>query len=254
MMSDRLKLINEYVNNNVFVSFSELCSHFGVSSATMRRDLIELDKRGLLQRVHGGAKSIVHLQTEEPSLDIRREMNIEAKRRIAEYCLPMIKDGDSVVLDSSSTVYELARFLSESNLHITVITNDLYIGCILAPHPIIDLFMVGGVIRKGYYTSLGMFAENVWKQLHADKLFLGVDAINPSLGLMNYRIEEITSKRLMLDCCNEKYVLCDCSKFQTTAVLQICGFDSIDAIITDKNLSDSILAQFNSIGTPVIRA
>jgi DeoR family transcriptional regulator of aga operon/DeoR family fructose operon transcriptional repressor len=77
------------------------------------------------------------------------------------------------------------------------------IAYIIAPHPEIELIFVGGYIRPGFFTSMGMFAESMWKQLHADKLFLGVDAIHPVDGILNYRTEEISCKRLMLNSSKE---------------------------------------------------
>ncbi len=242
MYTSRLKELLEYINKNTTVSLSELSTVFSVSGATIRRDVARLDEMGMVERFHGIVKSKIYAQRDEPPYDVRVNMYLEEKIRISENAFQSINDGDSIFLDSSTTVLELAKLLSNSNKNITVITNDIQIAYILSPHPVIDLVVVGGTIRKGYYTSIGFLAENLWKDLYADKLFLGVDAISPQLGMMNYRVEELPCKKLMLS--NSKYhtVLCDHTKFSTSAVLKICDFADIDLVITGTELDASIIS------------
>ena len=235
----RSKEILEYANRQGYASLLELCERFQVSSATMRRDVTNLAERGLVTRLHGAVKSKMDEQRQEPPYSERINMETEEKRRIAERALQEIHSGDSIILDSSTTVVELARLLAKSSLDITVITNDVEIAYILAPHPIIELICVGGYIRKGYYTSIGFFAESLWKELHADKLFMGVDAVNEEYGMMNYRIEEISCKKLMLKHSKQHYVLCDHTKFSASAVLQICPLPEVDLLITGSELDES---------------
>ena len=233
---ERSKELLDYINAHGYVSFSELCREFQVSSATMRRDLTSLAESGKVTRLHGAVKSKIDEQKEEPPYSERINMAIEEKRKIAQRAFLEIRDGDSIILDSSTTVVELAKLLAQSSLNVTVITNDVEIAYILAPHPIIELICVGGYIRKGYYTSIGFFAENLWKELHADKLFMGVDAVNPEYGMMNYRIEELSCKKLMLEHSKQHFVLCDHTKFSSSAVLQICPTSAVDLLITGTEL------------------
>ncbi len=247
MRSDRIQKLLSYIDQHGYVSFSDLCHEFKVSSATMRRDLTTLAQKGLIERMHGAVKSMIDDQKYEPPYSERINMNLEEKRRIVERAMTEIKNGDSIILDSSTTVCELAKLLANSSLSITVMTNDIEIAYILAPHPTIELITVGGYIRKGYYTSTGFFAENLWKELHADKLFLGVDAVDPKYGMMNYRIEEMSCKRLMIERAKECVVLCDHTKFTASAVLQICPFDKVDKVITGTELDSSIMSGMRRI-------
>ena len=244
----RAKELLEYINKHGYASLSELCREFQVSSATMRRDLTELDERGLVTRMHGAVKSKIDEQMHEPPYAERINMEIQEKKRIAQRAFREIREGDSIILDSSTTVVELAKLLAQSTLPITVITNDIEIAYILAPHPIIELICVGGYIRKGYYTSIGFFAENLWQELHADKLFMGVDAVNPEYGMMNYRIEEISCKKLMLKHSKQHFVLCDHTKFAASAVLQICPSSEVDLLITGAELSDPSAKMMRDVG------
>lgn len=244
MRVKRLQDIVSYVNKNAIVSFEELSKEFNVSSATIRRDLKELHEQGLIQKFYGGVKSVSEDQNLELPLNKRFVLNIDEKKRIAAQARAIICENDIIILDSSTTVIELAKQLADSSINIVVITNDANVAYILAMNSHIDLILVGGSIRHGYYTALGLFSEMMWKQLHANKLFMGVDAINPKLGALSFQIEEVRSKKLMLDCSEECIVLCDHTKFSTSAVLEICPIERIDKIITGTELEDSILANY----------
>lgn len=171
----------------------------------------------------------------------------------AQYALSTINNNDAVILDSSTTVCELAKLLAVSNKNVTVITNDVIIACIIAPTPNIELILVGGNIRHGFFTSIGIFAESMWKQLHVDKLYLGVDAIHPVHGILNYRTEEISSKRLMLNCSNRSIVLCDHTKFSSTAVLQISPLQKLDEVVTGKELENNYIETYKNTGLQITR-
>ncbi len=249
----RSKELLEYINQREYASMAELCQEFQVSSATMRRDVTDLAQRGLITRLHGAVKSKMGEQTEEPPYSERINMETEEKRRIAQRAFQEIHDGDSIILDSSTTVAELARLLAQSSLHVTVMTNDIEIAYLLAPHPIIELICVGGHIRRGYYTSIGFFAENLWKELHADKLFMGVDAVNGEYGMMNYRIEELSCKKLMLERAKQHIVLCDHTKFSSSAVLQICPVSAVDLLITGAELDPRWEAPMRAAGLNLLK-
>ena len=249
----RLKEILDYINKHEYVPFSELCREFGVSAATMRRDLISLANMGQITRLHGAVKSKISEQEYEPPYSERINMETDEKRKIAQRAYQEIHDGNSIILDSSTTVVELAKLLAQSSFDITVMTNDVQIAYILAPHPTLELIVVGGYIRKGYYTSIGYFAENLWRQLHADKLFMGVDAVNAEYGMMNYRIEEISCKKLMLEQSRQHIVLCDHTKFASTAVLQICPIESVDLLITGSELESHWEHKMRSVGLNLLK-
>ena len=253
MRIKRLQDIANYINSQNTVSFTELCRTFGVSPATMRRDLHELEGKAQIERIRGGARSLIPNETYEPPYRQRQDMNLEEKQRIAQYAFSLIKKNDAVILDSSTTVCELAKILSTSDLDITVITNDAKIAYIIAPNTMISLIFVGGYIRQGFYSSMGVFAESMWKQLYADKLFLGIDAIHPTFGILNYRTEEISCKRLMLGCAKSSIVLCDHTKFSSSAVLQISPLQKIDKVVTGKELEESTLQPYRDSNVQIIR-
>ncbi len=245
MKEKRFQGIVDTVNHAGIVSFSDLCDKFSVSAVTMRRDLKELEDLGLIKRIRGGAKALQPNESLELPYAVRTSINVEEKQRIGKYALETIQPNNVVILDSSSTVRELAKLLVHTKFELTVITNDVEIARLLTVNPTIELIMVGGRIRIGHYGAVGMFAESFWRQVQADKLFLGVDAINAEHGLFNHNLDEIESKRLMLRRSKYRVVLADHEKFFSNSVIQICPIEDVDLIVTGSELSDEALNQFS---------
>lgn len=245
MREKRLQRVIDFVNTHKVASVTELCDEFDVSEATIRRDIDELSKKTLIHKVHGGAKSIVNeTKTELPYVK-RMIMNVEEKKRISEYCLSLISDADIIILDSSTTTTELAKLLANVDLNIVVLTNDTNIAGILSHNPSIELIMIGGMMRKGFFTTLGLYAEDMWRKFHANKLFLGVDSVSPDLGIMGYQTEEILIKKIMIEQSAQCIVLADHTKFSTIALTTICPITSVDKIITGKEVDELLLVNYN---------
>jgi len=210
----------------------------------MRRDLKELGDQGLIEKVHGGAKPVIGNHTVEPPYIKRMFMNVEEKIRIAKAAMGLIAEKDIIILDSSTTTTELAKLLAKSDIKIVVITNDTQIAGLLTYTPNIDVVLIGGSIRKGFYSALGPFSENMWKEFHASKLFLGVDAIDTELGIMGYLIDEIKSKQVMIEQTKSRIILADHTKFSASSLIQICDIEKIDTIITGVELDEAIADQY----------
>ena len=256
MKEQRLKSIAEIVGQQGLVTTKDLQKRFNVSKVTLRKDLLELEARGLLERVHGGAKSLNTPSGEELDLlySVRTTINTDEKQRIAQYAYTLISPEDVIALDASSTVRELAMIIAKSPVvPKAVFTNDVEIAKILADSMRVDLTVIGGHVRKGHYSAVGMFATNMWKQLRADKLFLGVDAIRPDIGFFNYSSEEVESKRLMIDCTAQRYIICDHTKFFTHSIVQISALSSADLVITGKELNDEAVNEYGEFRHKIIR-
>jgi DeoR/GlpR family transcriptional regulator of sugar metabolism len=245
MRTQRLRDITCLIAQEEMVPFSTLCQKFGMSSATMRRDLSDLESQGLIKRVHGGARSVqIGPIVSEPPYNKRLVQNVKEKRRIAQHAMGYIHNGDIIFLDSSTTMSELAKLLALSDLKIMVITNDIHIGCILQDCRNIELLIIGGLVRSTFYSTRGIFAENMLSQLRANTFFMAVDAIHPEYGARIFHVDEINCKRLMIERSREQYVLCDHTKFYESAALQVCPITSINKIITNDALEDEVLDRF----------
>jgi DeoR family fructose operon transcriptional repressor len=176
----------------------------------------------------------------EPPFDVRKDFFYDEKQRIASAAIELVQENETLLLDSGTTVYELAKALMNKN-NLYIATNDLNSAMLLSQNTDIELTVFGGALRKHHYSLNGYFTENMIRQIHADKVFLGVDAVDMNIGYMNFSVEEIQTKKLMIQASNEVIVLCDHSKFEKIAFVNICHFDEVDLVITGKEINRDIL-------------
>jgi DeoR/GlpR family transcriptional regulator of sugar metabolism len=239
LAAERLQMILDEINRSGVVTIDSLCAQFNVSKPTIRRDLKRLEALNKISRTHGGALSRFKGTAFDPPFQIRKEWYIEEKGRIAEAAIDYIHNHETIILDSGTTTLELAKRLG-SRKKVIIATNDIAIAMELADKKNIDLILIGGALRKDFYTLIGSFTETMLQNIRVDKVFLGADSIDLDLGFMNYNLEEIPVKRLMLKAAKEKIVLCDHSKFETIAFAKICSFDEIDRLVTGKEINPEI--------------
>ena len=173
---ERRARLMKMINERGYVQVTDLVAEFEVSPVTIRRDLEIMEKEGLLIRKRGGAIRRNQGVTMELPYIIKQVHNVEIKRRIAETALNMVSDGDSIILDSGSTTFELAQKLG-TKTRLSVVTNDLYIATKLAANPDINLICTGGVARSNVFSLQGAIAEASIRNLRAEITFLGADAI-----------------------------------------------------------------------------
>lgn len=166
----RLDHLRDLIRQSGVIRVEELCRQLGVSPATVRRDLDQLEKSGAIRRVHGGAVS-VESRLDEPLFDNKTSIAAKEKHRIAQAALEFVAAGDTVYLDGGSTVLELARLLRERT-NITVVTNSLRAASELSGRGP-RLIVIGGELRRLSQTVVGPLSRHVLEGLHLDKAFMG---------------------------------------------------------------------------------
>jgi len=189
----------------------------------------------------------------EPPYMIKRRIHAAEKRQIAAEAAKLLGRNQTVFLDSSSTVFEMTRFVARIP-GLLVATNDVLIAAELSNAEHVDVSVIGGSLRKGYYTLTGFFAECGIRDLAFDYAFLGMDTISLKGGLMITNSEEVQIKRRVVEAASRVIVLCDHSKFERESFVQVCGFDQVDTIITGKELPDAIHARYLDHGFDLVRA
>lgn len=239
LRQERYERIIQLVKEKGIISTDELCSILNASKATVRRDITALDAEKQIKKTHGGAMVLTKPSTQELPISLRRFMQKEEKARIAAAALELINDGDTIFLDSGSTTFELAARLSAFK-YLTVLTNDIDIAGEVAHNSENDLIVAGGRLKKSTATLMGMFTEQMLKELHVDKAFLAADAVNLESGYMDYNTDEIPIKRIMIRNSRQRIMLCDHSKFQNAAFMSICSIQAIDLTITGKEINAEI--------------
>lgn len=249
---ERLSKIVELLAGDRRVAVSELSRLLDVSESTIRRDLSLLEKQGLIKRTHGGAVPATSTAF-EPSF-IQKEIEfIEEKHSIGRKAAQMIEEGETVILDSGTTTLQIARYCATKR-NLTVVTNSIHIALELSGAQEIEVVVVGGSLRKNTYALVGPVAEDGLRGLYADKVFLGVNGISPDRGLSTPNIVEARVKRAMLGAAREAIIVADHSKVGREAFASIAPIDRIQALVTDRGISDSDRRMIEEKGVRVIVA
>lgn len=239
--AQRQRIITEYLENNQSITIKKAAGLCGVSEATARRDIDELANSGSVERTHGGA--VIHRGTGfEEYHSEKMKVMIPEKTRIAKEAVKLIKEGDSIFLDSGTTTFMLAQQL-HSIKKLTVITNNLDIAYTTKLDTSSTMIVTGGIRRDGFSVLVGDIAEEFIRRLYVDISFVGADAINVKSGIFNSNFMEIGIKKSMIASGKKAVLLADSSKFAQKALAKVCNIEDFDAVITDKGL-DSETAKY----------
>jgi DeoR/GlpR family transcriptional regulator of sugar metabolism len=233
LAAERLDRLRDLVRARRVVRLQELCREAGVSTATARRDLAELEKRGELRRVHGGAVS-VGSRLDEPLFDDKTALAAREKQRIAAAALARIQPGETVYLDGGSTVLALARLLRDRT-NVTVVTNSLRAASELSgagPR----LILVGGELRRLSQTVVGPLTRAVLEELHVDRAFMGTMGFAAE-GLTTTDAGEAFTKELVMRRAREVVLLADSSKAGKILFARAGRLEQVQLLITDKQLA-----------------
>lgn len=225
--------LRDFVRQNGSARVEDICRELGISPATARRDLEELETRGQLRRVHGGAVS-VESRLEEPLFDDKTALAAREKRRIAEHALSLIKAGDTIYLDGGSTVLELARLLAERT-DVTVVTNSLRAAIELSGRGP-RLILLGGELRRLSQTVVGPLTPNLLEELHFSIAFMGTMGVSEKEGLTTSDPGEAFTKRLAMQRARRVVLLADSGKVGQVAFAHAGRLADVHLFITDEHL------------------
>jgi DeoR family transcriptional regulator of aga operon len=232
-------------------SIRELVDLLGGSASTVRRDLDYLAKRGALTRAFGGAAlNASASSTFEPDAEIAEHLERAEKELIGRYAAGFVESGESVILDSSSTVLEAARAFAERRVPATVVTNDLGIARMFGLNADVHVIVLGGVIRPHSATLLGEPAERLLGELHADLALLGTHAITGDV-LTETSLDVARVKRAMIRAARRTFVLADHTKFREAAFTTICRAADVTGIVTSHKADGAALAPLRDAGVDV---
>jgi DeoR/GlpR family transcriptional regulator of sugar metabolism len=249
LTAERRNKISQILVANGSIRIGEIARMFGVSTETIRKDLIYLDDKGIAKKSHGGAMSTSEF-IEQP-ITARSLENMELKSRIAQSALELIPNNGVVILDSGSTILCLAKLLAIKK-HLSIITNSIAAANVLAGSEN-DTYLTGGEIRGVTMALAGFLTVSSLNMIHADVAFLGTSGFASHNGPCAESFIEADVKRVMLKNCNKSIVLGDSTKFKSTALVEYASWKDIGFFITDDNASKDDLAKVGSM-TEVILA
>lgn len=246
---DRKSQIVRLVETRGSVRVAELASLFGVTEETIRRDLDQLAREGLLRRTHGGAVSLRGTGYEAPVLE-RSIKNVEAKTRIGARAVQLLEDGDTCILDASTTALQMARQFP--NLRVTVLTNSIPVAQELVTRDRLTVIGLGGMVRERSLSFVGPLAERALRNYHVDKVFLSCKGIDLEHGLTDSNELEVELKKLMVEAGREVIVLADASKIDYVGFSLICSLDSVHKVVTEEQAPAEFVAGLRERGIEVL--
>lgn len=248
MLADRRhELILRMLRAEGPATVGKLADALRVSQATIRRDLIQLDEKGLLRRVYGGAAPLVDV--DDPFVDIAAIRPAE-KDAVARRGAELIRDGETVLLDVGTTAHRLAHHLRGRCL--TVITTNLAVFDELQDDQSIQLILLGGVVRRDYRSLIGYLTEDNLRQVHADRLFLGTSGVRPDGTVVDTTVVQVPVKRAMIAASDHVVLLADVGKFPGTGMARVCGPGDLDTLVTNAPVDAATAAALKEAGVDVI--
>lgn len=250
MAEERRTQILKIVRSAGRVRVNEVAGLFKTSAVTIRNDLNELHQRGLVLRSHGGAVLPDTILRESPVLE-RLKAQSDEKRRIGAMAATLIHNGETIILDSGTTTLEIVRQIKKKQ-GLQIITNGINIAAELLDARDSQVFIVGGTVRGESASISGHFAEEMFDQFSADKLFLSGAGCDLDFGVSGANLEETMVNRAMIRIAREIILVADASKFSKRSMTRIASLAEIDTVISDTNLDENMQAKLCALGCNLI--
>lgn len=238
MKENQEREILEILQNNQYATIDELAEKLFVSPSTVRRKLNVLQRKGLVTRTHGGAQ----LNDDNnffPSFTFRVHINSFEKKKMALAAIKLIKNGDLIFLDGTTSAFFIAEYLSEFK-NIRVITNGIDTLSLLAKNNI-TAYSTGGCIQELNRSVLvGHYAEEMIGNFHADIAFFSAQSVNNDGEIYDCFEEENVIRKAMIKHASKKVFLCDSTKFGKTSLFHLCSLNDVDYIVSNHTIPDSV--------------
>lgn len=235
LKAERQKEILLNLEKDELIKVADLSNDLGVTEMTIRRDLEDLEKLGLLQRIHGGAKTTDFFPSKEFSHDLKKTQNIEEKKQIALTVSRLISNGDIVFMGTGSTIELVHQYISEKNFKL--VTNSLELFNKIKNFDNLDSMLIGGNYRKNTGAFIGKFTIDILKNLRFKLAFAGTNGVRGN-DIFTYNEEEGEVQKIALNNSIKKYILADSSKMNKQDYLSYYKTSNLTAIITDDKISN----------------
>lgn len=249
---ERQQQIAAIVDEKGRARVGELAARFGVSTVTIRHDLLILESERRLVRTYGGAIA-VERNRPELAFAIRERLQRDEKSRIGAFAASLVNDGEGIALDASTTALYLARHLTGRDdwQELTVVTNGIRIASELAGHPGIVVLMPGGRVRFEAFSLIGPLGGSIFRKINVQTAFVGAAGLTIESGLSDAMEEEAQIKRSMVAAARQVVAIVDHTKWGRAAAATFCRTDRIDTVITDAAAPADMVEALRRLGIGV---
>lgn len=236
---ERQDKILEILKEKKSISVDKLTKLMYVSAATIRRDLTQMEKRGLVHRTFGGVV-LQESPNEESSILFRENTNTKEKRRMSELCSQLTKDNTSIFLDSSSTVMFLVPFLRDYR-RLNIVTNGVKVALLLSQETSSQILLLPGYINSRSASVVGNMAISALSRIHCNIAIMSCSGLNLEYGVMESTVDQAEIKAKMLENSDMTILLCDLSKFGKKELFATFPLSKVDYLITSGKPADEYI-------------
>lgn len=247
---ERRASLVELIQRSGFASLPDLVQQLHVSESTVRRDLDSLEESGLIRRTHGGA-FYSGPSPNLPHFRQRQEAQWDKKKAIAAVAAGLIDDGDTLLLDSGSTTYELARLLVGRPLQI--VTNSLPVANLFNADANTDLIVIGGYVHARTGAIQGPYANEMLAGLHVRRAIISAAGINDH-GIFNTNRMLVETQQGMMAVADEVILLADSTKFGHQSLAHVCSLDMLQKVVVDCQVSEQWREKVTNAGAEILLA
>ena len=247
MRIDRYDKTLAHLKVNGKAALNELAAINKVSTDTIRRDLLDMEAKGLVRRVRGGVV-ICEDDPGKKSFGIRSVLHHDEKMELCGSLKELITDGQTIALNNGTTNIEAVKFLCENYNRLNIITNSLALIALLLENRKFNVIVPGGILDMQEKSLYGSRCEQDIRSYNIDIALLAVNAISLKKGITDFRFNEVGVINAMLESADKKYALVDSSKFETVSCINLCSLDAVDGFLTDKNLHEDTVKRYERLG------
>jgi len=231
MFMDRTVRILDLLSTNKTIKLSLFAELLDVSQVTLRRDLDNLERRGIICRTHG----YVSLNSED-NTGRRLAFNHLIKRKIASAAAQIVEEGETIIIDSGSCCALFAEELALARKNVTIITNSVFIANFVHRMPYIKIILLGGYLQPESQVLVGPMTINCAQMFFSDKFFLGTDGFIPDYGFTGRDYNRVITSLELVKCVNKVFILTEAAKFYQRGVFNLISFDKLSGVFTDDSI------------------
>ncbi|MGT2950064.1 hypothetical protein BU202_03055 [Streptococcus cuniculi] len=250
---ERHRKILDILSQKKSIRVKDLSEELGVSLVTIRNDLAILSQKKLVDRSHGKVSVIDSLNfPAHTSYNFRSKKNDVLKQQIAQKAFDLLQTNECILIDASSTAYELSKLISQSSLRLTVLTNGMMTAELLKDVPNITTILIGGILRGRSNAIESTLGAEMLVKMNINKLFVSAHSFNLADGLSDFNIYEVELKKMMVKHSEKVIALIDSSKLENSSVATFLSADQIDTFITDNHIPADLLEKYRHSGLHIV--
>ena len=251
--SERQRRILEILEQQGVVRNAELTQKLNVTAGTIRSDLRELQNKGLLEIVHGGAVTRRSFHDTRLPIDDRLKLHADKKQRIGAYTAQLFESDQTLIIDSGTTTLELVNHIPPDLNYLQVVTHDLTLALAAASLPNVEVLMPGGMVRSLNFALVGSQTTAFLDTINANIAILATNGFSPAYGVTNANLLDVEVKRKIAERAKKVIVVTDSSKYGKHQTHTVRMMDEIDMLITDTDLPDDATQEIETFGVEVVR-